>query len=108
MTERTSPNLVAVSLFAGLAGALAALLLAPRSGADTRRKIQEQADDLTERTRDSIHEVKDTVNNGLNKFSTALNKTSTRAKDEYEDLKNRRERLDIEEKAMLRTWEEEV
>ncbi|MBA3758218.1 YtxH domain-containing protein [Candidatus Saccharibacteria bacterium] len=108
MTDRTSPNLVAVSLFAGLAGALAAMLLAPRSGADTRKKIHDQADDLTERTRDNFHEVKDTVSKGLDKFSSVINKTSAKAKNEYEDLKDRRERLDNEERAMLRTWEEEA
>ena len=108
MAERSSPNLLALSLVAGLTGAAAALLLAPRSGKDTRKKLQEQADQLKEKTHDGLHEVKDTVSSGLDKFSTALSTTGKKLKEDYEDLEDLRDSPRTRQSPVLHAWEEEV
>lgn len=107
MTEK-SPNLMAVSLVAGLAGALTALLLAPRSGADTRKMLHDQADELKDRTQESLHEVKDSVNSGLEKFSSALSSSGKRIKEDYDELRNRNEYNTKRQSSVLNAWEEEV
>jgi gas vesicle protein len=59
--DRSSDSVL--SLLAGiglgaLVGAMAALLLAPQSGADTRTQIRETADDVLGKLRDSVDDLK--------------------------------------------------
>jgi gas vesicle protein len=48
-------------LLGGVVGAGLALLLAPQSGAETRRKIKDIADDVKEKTNTYINETKEKV-----------------------------------------------
>jgi gas vesicle protein len=48
-------------LLGGVVGAGLALLLAPQSGAETRRKIKDLADDVKEKTNTYINETKEKV-----------------------------------------------
>ncbi len=64
----TNPlNVVLGMLIGGLAGAVTMLLLAPRSGKDTRMQIQEKGIELRDRTNeiveDTIAQVRSSVNN---------------------------------------------
>jgi gas vesicle protein len=59
--DRSSDSVL--SLLAGiglgaLVGAMAALLLAPQSGADTRHQIRETADDVVGKLRESVDELR--------------------------------------------------
>jgi gas vesicle protein len=56
-----SGSLLLSFLLGGVVGAGLALLLAPQSGAETRRKIRELADDVKDRTDDYVRQTKDKV-----------------------------------------------
>lgn len=65
MNERNSRNAVLVPVLAGVIGALAALLLAPRSGRETRRQLRTSAEDLKGQAADGVDTVKAGVEEGL-------------------------------------------
>jgi gas vesicle protein len=52
-------------LLGGVVGAGLALLLAPQSGIETRRKIKELADDIKEKTNEYISETKEKVSSAV-------------------------------------------
>jgi len=56
-----SGSLLLSFLLGGVVGAGLALLVAPQSGEETRRKIKELADDIKEKTNEYINEAKDKV-----------------------------------------------
>ena len=53
-------------LLGGIVGAGVALLLAPQSGTETRRKIKEFAEDVKEKTGGYVDNVKETVSSKIN------------------------------------------
>ncbi len=59
--EKDVSSIILSFLLGGLAGAAAALILAPESGRKTRRRIKEFAEDVVEKAQDSLEEVKDKV-----------------------------------------------
>ncbi len=54
-----SGSVLLAFLLGGVVGAGMALLVAPQSGEETRRKIKELADDIKEKTNEYINEAKD-------------------------------------------------
>ncbi len=56
-----SGSLLLSFLLGGVVGAGLALLVAPQSGEETRRKIKELADDIKDKTNEYIKEAKDKV-----------------------------------------------
>jgi len=64
-------------LLGGIVGAGFALLLAPQSGDDTRKKIRQLTEDVKEKTMDYVEEVKGKVTTGMD-----------RGKDYYEEKKS--------------------
>jgi gas vesicle protein len=54
-------------LLGGMVGAGLALLLAPQSGPETRRRIRELADDVKEKTSDYVSQAKDSVSSTVEK-----------------------------------------
>jgi gas vesicle protein len=64
-------------LLGGIVGAGFALLLAPQSGDETRKKIRQLTDDVREKTMDYVEEVKGKVTTGMD-----------RGKDYYEEKKS--------------------
>ena len=64
-------------LLGGLVGAGVALLLAPDSGKETRRKLREVAEDATDRAGDYVEDVKGRVTSAIEK-----------GKDFYQDKKS--------------------
>jgi gas vesicle protein len=52
-------------LLGGIVGAGVALLLAPQSGTETRRRIRELAEDTKDRAGDAIDQIKDKVSSTL-------------------------------------------
>ena len=59
-------------LIGGLAGAAAALLMAPQSGKDTRRQIQEKSIELRDRTTELVEDTAAQVRTKVNKLSVGL------------------------------------
>jgi len=64
-------------LLGGIVGAGFALLLAPQSGDETRKKIRQLTDDVKGKTMDYVEEVKGKVTTGIDK-----------GKDYYEEKKS--------------------
>ena len=59
-------------LIGGLAGAAAALLLAPQSGKDTRRQIQDKSIELRDRTTELVDDTMEKVRTSANKITMDL------------------------------------
>jgi len=65
----TNPLDVFVSILAGgLAGAVIMLLLAPRSGKDTRKQIQEKGIELRDQTNKIVEDTLERVGSNVNKL----------------------------------------
>lgn len=59
-------------LLGGMVGAGLALLMAPQSGQETRRKIRELADDVKERTTDYVAQAREKVLSTVDKGKETL------------------------------------
>ncbi len=71
----TSNNTLSVLggvLIGALAGGIAALLLAPQSGKDTRRQIQEKSIELRDRTTELVDDTMTKVRTNANKITMDL------------------------------------
>ena len=65
-------NLLVGMLIGGLVGAVAMLLLAPQSGKDTRKQIQEKSIELRDRTTEMVDDTMAKVRTNANKITTGL------------------------------------
>ena len=59
-------------LFGALAGAVTMLLLAPQSGKDTRRQIQEKSIELRDRTTEMVEDTLGQVRSNANKVTMGV------------------------------------
>lgn len=115
---KTSSNTVLVSVLAGVAGAAVALLFAPRSGEETRERLQQKTDDMKEQAKDSFYSAKETAGSKLenakdlkNRLTEAARKSGSTAKQELkEELDNQTDQSDNSSRRspVLNNWEEEV
>jgi gas vesicle protein len=113
MAQRASPSMTVVALAAGMTGAALALLFAPRSGVDTRRKLQDKAEELKDQAELSLHDLKDSVatnaDRARDRFSTALQTAGKKMKDDdYENPEDLKNRPTVKQSPVLNAWEEEV
>jgi len=113
MADRASPNIAMVSFMAGLAGAGLALLLAPRSGKETREHMKARSEELKGQAEDSIHKAKDNITTSFDKtresLADTINKSSRKAKEQYDEFRDSsEERTGARQSPVLRAWEEEV
>ncbi len=117
MTERNGPNIMAVSLLAGLTGAAVALLFAPRSGRETRERLRETATGLKDQASEGLDAARQSVESGVEKardlrgkLGTKLAKTGRRAKQEIDDLSDDLQSVPKRQRqsSVLTNWEEEV
>ncbi|MGZ9226505.1 MAG: YtxH domain-containing protein [Anaerolineales bacterium] len=70
-TNNTAGVLIGM-LIGGLAGAAAALLMAPQSGSDTRRQIQEKSIELRDRTTELVEDTVAQVRTKANNITVGL------------------------------------
>jgi len=82
-------------LLGGLAGAGVALLMAPQSGEETRRKLGEFKDDMKDRAGDYVHDAREKVDDAIEKGKDLahdarekFDETVDRGKEYYEDKKS--------------------
>lgn len=68
-TINNTRNVLAGLVFGGLVGALTMLLLAPRSGKDTRRQIQEKGIELRDQTTEMVEDTLAQVRMRANKIT---------------------------------------
>ena len=69
--ERSSDTLMAFLLGAA-AGAVAGLLLAPRSGEETRERVRDWMEDTREKTRDIIEKERETLHHKKEQMTSAF------------------------------------
>jgi gas vesicle protein len=82
----------------GIVGAGLALLLAPQSGMETRRRITDFADDMKGRAEDYVHQARDSVDTNVRKGKgyisekkTAISTAIEAGKEAYDKEKERYE-----------------
>ena len=81
-------NVLAASLIAGLAGAAAGVLLAPRSGKATRAKIRYRATDMRDKAEETWDTGKDKAKSLKNRAASVASETGRKAKDEFDEMKD--------------------
>lgn len=112
MAQRASPNMTVVALAAGMTGAALAYLFAPRSGDETRRKLQSKAEHLKDQAETSLHEMKDSVaataDHARDRFSSVLQNAGKKIKEDYENPEDLKSKSTVRQSPVLNAWEEEV
>jgi len=87
----TNPlNVFVGILIGGLAGAVTMLLLAPRSGKDTRMQIQEKGIELRDRTNEIVEET-------LAQIRSSVNKLTLDGREKLNELKHQGQELAVEQ-----------
>jgi gas vesicle protein len=87
----TNPlNVMVGILVGGLAGAVTMLLLAPRSGKDTRKQIQEKSIELRDRTNEIVEDTVSQVRSNVNKFTHD-------GREKFNELKQQGQELAVEQ-----------
>lgn len=81
-------NVVVGMLIGGLAGALTMLLLAPRSGKDTRKQIQEKGIELRDRTNELVEDT-------LAQVRSSVNKLTLDGREKFNELKQQSQELAV-------------
>ena len=79
-------SIVAGMLIGGLAGAIAMLLLAPQSGEDTRKQLQEKGIELRDRTTGMMDDAVAQVRSTTNKYSTEGRQKVKELKQQGQDM----------------------
>ena len=88
---RTNPlNVVVGTLIGGLAGALTMLLLAPKSGKETRHQIQQKSIELRDRTNEIVEDT-------MAQVRSSVNKISLDGRDKFNELKQHGQELAVEQ-----------
>ncbi len=78
-------KIVIVFLAGGVAGALSGLLLAPRSGAETRQKIKKVSSDAGDKVKETFEEAKSEVVNLFSRGKKKVEDMKTEIQDKIED-----------------------
>ena len=88
---RANPlNVVVGMLIGGLVGAVTMMLLAPRSGKDTRMQIQEKGIELRDRTNEIVEET-------LAQVRSSVNKLTQNGREKFNELKQQGQELAVEQ-----------
>ncbi len=109
MSESNQNNTLLIPLFAGLAGALLALLVAPRSGKDTRRQLQLATGEMKDKAAKSLDTARANMEEGASKLKGVKNRLSSAI--HFTDKKsqtNNETNQDSTAIQRLRTWDEEL
>jgi gas vesicle protein len=112
MSERqTGASTMLVAVAAGAIGAGLALLLAPRSGSETREKLHKTADELKYRAHDNMESAKDAIGESIEKASDMQRKVAsaikTRKTELKQDLDDTIDSTRTQNTQSLNQWEEE-
>lgn len=116
MTESKGNKMLLAPILAGLMGAGLAMLFAPRSGKQTREKMQDRAKEVKQTTEDNLTSVRKSLDQSIqeahdlkNRIAEAWRQTGHKAKDELEEIKDEQAmRRSPAQSSVLSTWEEEV
>lgn len=103
---------VVIGVIAGIAlGAVAGLLLAPESGAETRAKLKEKSSDLKDSIQDHLNALSEHLDNDtLQKIKDEIDGAQETAKEEYQEITNKIKALEAEIEAKIKAvknqWQE--
>jgi len=78
-------KIVIVFLAGGVAGALSGLLFAPRSGAETRKKIKKASSDAGDKVKEKMEEAKSGVANLFSRGKEKVDDVKTEIQDKVHD-----------------------
>jgi gas vesicle protein len=77
--QNQSGNAVMAFLLGGAVGIIAGLLLAPKSGQETRRRLQDWIDDLGDKSQDILEEGKEILEQGKEVLQEKIDKVKRAA-----------------------------
>ena len=83
-------NVVVGMLIGGLVGAVTMMLLAPRSGKDTRKQIQEKGIELRDRTNEIVEDT-------LTQIRSSVDKLTLDGREKFNELKHQGQELAVEQ-----------
>ena len=83
-------NVVVGMLIGGLVGAVTMMLLAPRSGKDTRKQIQEKGIELRDRTNEIVEET-------LAQVRSSVDKLTLDGREKFNELRQQGQELAVEQ-----------
>ena len=114
MSERTTSQVVGATLIGGMVGAGVALLLAPRSGKETRQQIQAKAQKARDTAAERLSRARSRIGQGVDeakdlkdRLKEAAQSTGRKAKTEMSELKSETIKK-RKQSPVLSAWEEEV
>ncbi len=116
MAERNTHANVWVPVAAGMMGAGLALLFAPRSGRETRDRLQSKMGDVRDKADKQLHAASGRLKDGVeeardlkSRVTGALKRRADEAEREMESLKTpTKSYRNSEDSAMLNNWDEEI
>lgn len=103
MNQRSTQNVMFVSLLAGVTGAALGLLFAPRSGKETRQRLAETATDAKQRAKTGVDKAKERVDDKLHKVREAKSRLFESATGSKSKKRNK-----YDESPIITAWQEEV
>lgn len=109
MTQEQAPRgSLLVPLVAGLAGAGLALLFAPRSGRETRAKVQETAHDVKDQVRETLTAAKGEFGEEVQHIRAIKHKLGNVVKSNRRRGQQETEEMPQEQSQILTSWDREV
>lgn len=107
MAEGRTTHTWSVALMAGLAGAGIALLVAPRSGRETRAQLKDKALDLKADAEDKLLETRDRLTDTKDRWTNSLKRKSQEfTKNDHDDEASEQAARLVS--PVMSSWEEEV
>ena len=79
--DKGQSNLAGIMFLAAIAGAVAGILFAPKSGVDTRQEIRSKYDGMKGKVQDKAHDAKDRLSKGVEAAKSKVHETADKAKD---------------------------
>lgn len=113
--SKTSRALLVAPIFAGLLGFIFALLIAPRSGKQTREKLIKKAEDVKKQTQDGLANAKKTLKKNASDASDFKSQLVDAWKNKNRQVESKEDNTSIDESlkqpahernSVLSTWEE--
>lgn len=114
MTGQNKQNVMAISLLAGLAGAGLGLLVAPRSGRETRERMRLAASDAKHSTKERLAETRGKLDDQVDKANETKTRwleqirSATKRKSKRTDETENRPEDGSGESPIIKAWNEEV
>jgi len=92
MAEKHSPNALGITVIAMVAGFVAGLLMAPKSGAETRKDLCKKAERYEKKAKDGLEAAKETADEGKRELKALTDEIKIDAKELGSDAKVRARR----------------